>query len=351
MLRSLHRHRYGATDAIASDDYGFNREPDDLFLCLRYPRDTHRDIDGTGQRLAHHCPFVDPHKSESLPFCLACKFVSARKAPKGFTSNLGQMRIFKAIFQHFFLSSLDSPVGPATLFQPVVTSSRAPLFECDYNFHKSNSTFFADLDVTRIHLLARLFRKGITQLRKTPQMVVGPDGVPAKGGKLMVVLGGTHCSFRREIKPFQAYEMWSRVLAWDQKWIYVATHFVKPGSAKPTSTPDPKNPTAPDRVLASAVSKYVIKLGRLTVHPEALLHLSDLLPPRPGGWNTMSTAPVPSEAAHGEARSPACERIEAQNRHGLQYARNFAALDGLHEIFGPAADDETGRVLGVYSDL
>ncbi|MCJ1427312.1 hypothetical protein MMC29_005215, partial [Sticta canariensis] len=248
------------------------------------------------------------------------------------------IRIFKAILQHFFLSSLDSsvaPDGPATLFQPIVTSSRAPLFECDYNFHKSNSTFFADLDVTRIHLLARLFRKGITKLRKTPEMVCGPDGVPAKGGKLMVILGGTHCSFRREIKPFQAYEMWSRILAWDQKWIYVVTHFVKPGSAKPQGytsnpfqTPDKKNkiatdptktdPTGPpplplpqDRVLASAISKYVIKLGRLTIHPEVLLHASDLLPTKPGGWHTMSNPTSSSPPAPGPATSDSYQHIEA----------------------------------------
>ncbi|MCJ1264896.1 hypothetical protein MMC22_004771 [Lobaria immixta] len=272
------------------------------------------------------------------------------------------MRIFNALFQHFFLSSRDNSVassGPAALFQPIVTSSRAPLLECDYNFHKSNSTFFADLDVTRIHLLARLFGKGITKLRKTPHMVSGPDGVPAKGGKLMVILGGTHCSFRREIKPFQAYEMWSRVLAWDQKWIYIVTHFVKPGSAKPhaytsngfppgkknkTATPDksatrngtPATPAIPqDRVLASAISKYVLKLGRLTINPEVLLHASDLLP-------TTSAQEAP------EARAWDAERVLREEREkGMEYARSFGALDGLHEIFATGGQG----VLGVYRDL
>lgn len=283
------------------------------------------------------------------------------------------MRIFNALFQHFFLSSLDNSVasnGPAALFQPIVTSSRAPLLECDYNFHKSNSTFFADLDVTRIHLLARLFGRGITKLRKTPHTISGLDGVPAKGGKLMVILGGTHCSFRREIKPFQAYEMWSRVLTWDQKWIYIVTHFVKPGSAKPHAyasngfLPGKKNKTATqdenatrngtpappgmphDLVLASAISKYVLKLGRLTINPEVLLHASDLL-------STTSNAVPAQEAPEGkgseadETRAWDAERVREERERGMEYARSFGALDGLHETFATGGPG----ILGVYRDL
>ncbi|MCJ1463382.1 hypothetical protein MMC07_001989 [Pseudocyphellaria aurata] len=267
------------------------------------------------------------------------------------------IRIFNAVFQHFFLGKSNAPSGPAALFQPIVTSSRAPVLECDYNLHKSNSTFFADLDVTRIHLLARLFGKGITKLRKTPSMVSGPDGVPAKG-KLMIILGGTHCSFRREIKPLQAYEMWSRVLAWDQKWIYIVTHFVKPGGSiarknkNKTQTATEKTPPAPDsnRVLASAVSKYVLKLDRLTIHPEVLLHASDLLPPKPSGWNTMSTMssiPPPAPSPSPSLSSWTHVQTEARKEQGLKYAQNFGALDGLHEHF---SEGEEG-VLGRYRDL
>lgn len=169
----------------------------------------------------------------------------------------------------------------------------------------------------------------------------------------MVVLGGTHCSFRREIKPFQAYEMWSRVLAWDRKWIYVVTHFVKPASAKSKKKTKPailaENPTSDssglpppqDRVLASAISKYVIKLDRLTIPPETLLHASNLLPTA-----TSSTPEKTIAQEHREAWDHA--RVEGERERGMMYARSFGALDGLHGVFEGA---ETGGLLGVYRDL
>jgi hypothetical protein len=33
--------------------------------------------------------------------------------------------------------------------------------ETDYNFHKSNSTYFTDLDIARTHLATAILRKGI----------------------------------------------------------------------------------------------------------------------------------------------------------------------------------------------
>lgn len=200
-------------------------------------------------------------------------------------------------------------------------------------------------------------------------MVSGPDGVPAKGN-LMIILGGTHCSFRREIKPFQAYEMWSRVLAWDQKWIYIVTHFVKPGSAKPkpksgnnynaiaiedqkTTLPPPSGPPPDHLVLASAISKYVLKLDRLTINPEVLLHASDLLPPSnpdggadapDGGANT----PNRQNNQHHHSR----QLVDEENERGMKFATSFGVLDGLHEIFeGEKGKGGGGGVLGYYADL
>src|SRR5450432_1739999 len=107
------------------------------------------------------------------------------------------------------------PYGPGVplLFQPIITRTHSPLMECDYNFHKSNSTYFTDLDVTRSNICCSLFRDGIRQLEFHPELVIGPDGVPAKG-KWGIMLGAVHCSFKKEIKPYEGYEMWSRILCW-----------------------------------------------------------------------------------------------------------------------------------------
>jgi hypothetical protein len=289
--------------------------------------------------------------------------------------------------------------GPSSLFQPVITTTRSPLTECDYNFHKSNSTYFSDLDVTRSNIVCCLLREGIKKLNTTPQVVIGPDGVPAKG-RWGIMLGAVHCSFKKEIAPYELYEMWSKILCWDRKWIYVVSHFVKKGAVKPAGyTVSPPSsllglivgsrkakkitvnvvekdlgteqmngnghalePKIPNKaIFASAISKYVMKLGRLTVHPEVVIEASGLLPPRPGGWNTMSgpkSADEPQTNGHivdpVEANGTAgtediwdWRRIEAENAKGMKFAEHLAALDGLHETF----TGEDSPALGFYRDV
>ena len=48
-----------------------------------------------------------------------------------------------------------------------------------------------------------------------------------------MILGGTSCTWHREIKPYQPYELWTRVISWDDKWLYVVTHFVEAGMFRP----------------------------------------------------------------------------------------------------------------------
>lgn len=187
------------------------------------------------------------------------------------------------------------------------------------------------------------------------------------------------CSFKREIGMYEGYEMWSRLLCWDRKWIYVVTHFVKKGTAKPSSYiltdgtwfggKGYKNLKGPAQdgedvdekaIFASAIGKYVIKLGRLTIHPEVLLQASDLLPERPGGWHTMSGASGEStpetfemEASHVELDKNEItdewnwKRIVAENEKGLKYVEHFAALDGLHGEFSGSKT----AALGKYRDF
>ena len=190
------------------------------------------------------------------------------------------------------------------------------------------------------------------------------------------------CSFKREIGMYEGYEMWSRLLCWDRKWIYVVTHFVKKGTVRPSSYiltdgswfggKGHQNLKGPAKVgedvdekavFASAISKYVVKLGRLTVHPEVLLQASDLLPERPGGWHSMAGVSGEStpEILEMEALRVVVEetekneiseewdwkRIVAQNEKGLKHVENFAALDGLIEEFSGSK----AAALGKYRDF
>ena len=50
---------------------------------------------------------------------------------------------------------------------------------------------------------------------------------------LMIALGAVTCHFKREIQPYERFEIWTRVLSWDRKWIYLLSHIVREGAVRP----------------------------------------------------------------------------------------------------------------------
>ncbi|KIW29488.1 uncharacterized protein PV07_05302 [Cladophialophora immunda] len=163
-------------------------------------------------------------------------------------------------------SELSDSVHP--LFEPVSIFSRSPLLETDYNLHKSNSTYFLDLDESRTVLMTKLLVPGLQQ---------GDKDLQREGhkGALNVILGSVHTSFHKEIKPYERYEVRSRILAWDSKWIVVGSWFIRPASRKGRQ----------EVLLASALSKYVVKKGKFTVSPERCFATAGWLPRRPANSN------------------------------------------------------------------
>lgn len=198
------------------------------------------------------------------------------------------------------------------------------------------------------------------------------EGTPNKG-RFSIMLGSVMCSFKREIGMYEPFEMWSRILCWDRKWVYVVSHFVKKGTVKPSAyiltdgtwfgkgykkveghvgsqEVDEK------AIFASAVSKYVIKLGRLTIHPEVVLDASGILPERPGGWAKMQgesgeSTPEIEEAVSTEGPTKYettgdawdWKRVEAEKEKGLKFAAHFAALDELHHEFSGSRTPALGK--------
>lgn len=285
------------------------------------------------------------------------------------------LRVWSAILRHCLFDKPKVPesIAPSTLFLPVITTSRSPLMECDYNLHKSNSTYFSDLDVARSHILCALLEPGIYRIRHNieERLVVMSDGSPVNG-RYSFALGATACNFKREIGIYEPYEMWSRLLCWDKKWMYFVTHFVKIGTVKPsayiltdgswfgkgyrTVQGDANENQEVDEkaIFASAVSKVVVKLGRLTVHPEVLLDAANVLPPRPGGWHSMNPfATSRKSSEHGSGGNSKVshdltwEKVVEENERGLKYAEHFAALDGLTGQFS----GNRRPALGKFADL
>lgn len=170
----------------------------------------------------------------------------------------------------------------------------------------------------------------------------------------MAALGGVSCSFRREIKPYQRYEIWTRVLCWDEKWLYLVSHFVKADSVRPRSyrlsgcqSASGKRPKASSLagaemkklIFASAISKYVFKQGRKTIPVERVLEELKLLPPRP--VDSDSAGKVDQTTIHG-GQEQLKDKGEAtwdwryaqqENQRGLVFARMFGGLDDLTQEF------------------
>ncbi|KAH7266190.1 hypothetical protein NW759_006418 [Fusarium solani] len=271
-------------------------------------------------------------------------------------------RVFYSFIYHTLLRK-SPKLGPDALFKPIISSSHAPLLEIDYNLHKSNSTYFADLDISRTHLISYLLRESLAVLSRNTQnkIVLDPKTDQPIKGSIGIMLGAVECSFKREIPAYKNYEMWSRILSWDRKWLYIATHYVPKGTARPKSWLDPRFMKTATRgaqdpaggwekkIYATAISKYVIKLGRFTVHPAIVLGgAAGLLPERPGGWTTgeQHLGDLSVDLSDVDLNVPGkwdWRRVEAQRRKGMELAGHFHELDRLQEEFDGGDNGALGQ--------
>lgn len=222
------------------------------------------------------------------------------------------------------------------------------------------------------------------------------DGAMAKG-RFEIRLGGVSCQFRKEIKPYEKFEIWTRILCWDRKWLYMVSHFVKPGAVKPKSyTLQPwrdarrqgidhetqsngsangnASPSPHPAIFATSIAKYVAKKGRLTISPERVLRASELLPPNPVDHQTppAQSSPAPESTSNTAAAVSAVdqitpgnaedvvvaslkaavgsekeewtwERVEGERKRGLRIAEMWSALDGLNGEFKGDGEVVLGR--------
>jgi hypothetical protein len=236
-----------------------------------------------------------------------------------------------------------------------------------------------------------VIRTGLTRLNRGDQDGLEKSTIETKG-RYGVALGAVSCFFLRQIDPLSKFEIYTRVLSWDRKWIYMISHIVKKGAVRPNSyvlqpwKNSKRKSTAAKQdasdftkhIYATSVSRYVFKKGRLTINPEVVLERSRLLPPRPPGVglpprSEASSGNEPSaqvnEGASEEISGPesaasavtanlngtkdganavedewSWDDMEAERLRGLKLAVH---LDALNECHGELRADE---VLGKYGD-
>lgn len=257
-----------------------------------------------------------------------------------FTYNYIQIRLFKGLISHLVLGRSKTPApmlnssGHPRLFSYLITSCTTPAIDCDYNLHKSNSTFFSDVDINRTQLMCSLFKHVLSK----SSLIDRPEG---RKYPIVMALGGTSCIFKREIKPLQKFEIWSRVLAWDDKWVYVVSYFVSAKKSASKQAPSPKNGNinslSNGDILASCIARYVFKDRRVTVRPETIIQECGLLP--------NSELKEKKQGQSGTQWSVA--GFDQERLKGLQVASKFSELETLPTMF----DSSDESVLGSYIDL
>jgi hypothetical protein len=298
---------------------------------------------------------------------MACKNL-LNPIPPVDTANDIQLRIVNAFRFCLRTQRPKVPITSAQLFQPMITTTHAPIMEIDFNLHsqshlssnfpalltiliETNSSYFSDIDIARTHLVCTLFSVGIEHMRGGTAAITG-----SKKPIFGLALGAVSCSFRRELKPYESYELWSRVLTWDEKWIYIVTHFVRKGAVLPrkyslypeqntgddddmkrrSSTSSVDSIESNEAVVATALSKCVFKQGRRTISPALMLKESGLLPTKslddtlaneidecvPLDSCTSSDSGI--DVSEGAEESE-LERIEKERRRGMKVAMSLAA--------------------------
>ncbi|HEX8617926.1 MAG TPA: thioesterase family protein [Thermoanaerobaculia bacterium] len=108
---------------------------------------------------------------------------------------------FRFIYVVLLRSRLRSRIG--VLDESVVTFTVLPQ-DCDLNFHLNAGRFVSFMDVARVELIGR------TRLLWK---------VLRRGWR--PVIGGAVVRYRRSIPPFARFDVRTRVIGWDEKWIYV----------------------------------------------------------------------------------------------------------------------------------
>ena len=82
--------------------------------------------------------------------------------------------------------------------------------DLDINLHVNNGRYLALADIGRLHWFVR----------------TGVLGV-ARQQKAFPVVGDAIAKFRRDLKPFQTFEIHTRLIGWDHKWGFIEHRFVR----------------------------------------------------------------------------------------------------------------------------
>ena len=109
--------------------------------------------------------------------------------------------------------------------------------DLDFNLHVNNGRYLALANIGGAHWFVRTGSLGIFRKHKA-----------------FPVIGGAIAKFRHDLKVFQAFEIQTRLIAWDRKWGFLEHRFVRK-----------------DRVIGVVAIRGVFKARGGPVDPQVLL--------------------------------------------------------------------------------
>jgi acyl-CoA thioesterase FadM len=129
--------------------------------------------------------------------------------------------------------------------------------DLDLNLHMNNGRYFTVMDLGRIDLMIRTgVVRWMWRQKWTP------------------VVGSETMRFKRALKPFQAYRLKTRVLCWDERWVFLEQRFETTGG----------------ELVALGIVKAVLTAQRRTMRPKealkimGMLRRSPAMPPAVKAW-------------------------------------------------------------------
>lgn len=115
------------------------------------------------------------------------------------------LRLFATMLRAFCMRRVD-PLSTTSMH------ARVMLNDLDFNGHVNNSRYLALADLARMDYFIRSGAlRAALRLRAAP------------------IVGDAYAKFRRELKPFERFEMQTRILGWDEKWAFIEHRFIRHG--------------------------------------------------------------------------------------------------------------------------
>lgn len=122
------------------------------------------------------------------------------------------LRLLRLLLMLPFISRRDAFAESRMSFRVLPT-------DCDLNFHMNNGRYLTFMDLGRVHLVA--------QSGLLPHLV-------RHGWK--PVLSAAEINFIRALRPLQKFELVTRLLTWDEKYVYMEQRFEAEGGLYAVAT-------------------------------------------------------------------------------------------------------------------